>query len=112
MSSNSSFSDSSNSSDSVSDIPYSHQISPPLNFRPPGVRKLKGANWEPKLGEGRKLKGTNWAPKIGGAKIKGSEFFYFFAIWRSEKSFAKLVFAIRQNLIDLGYGHKITREVS
>ena len=82
-------------------IPYSHQISPPLNFRPP------------KLGEGRKLKGTNWAPKIwGGAKIKGSEFFYFFAIWRSEKSFAKLVFAIRQNLIDLGYGHKITREVS
>ena len=53
-------------------LPYSHQISPPLNFRPPGGRKLKGANWEPKLGEGRKLKGTNWAPKIGGAKIKGS----------------------------------------
>ena len=94
-------------------LPYSHQISPPLNFRPPGGRKLKGANWEPKLGEGRKLKGTNWAPKIGGgAKIKGIEFFYFFTIWRSEKSFAKLVFAIRQNLIDLGYGHKITREVS
>ena len=49
-------------------IPYSHQISPPLNFR-----KLKGANWPPKLGEGRKLKGENWEPKIGGAKIKGSE---------------------------------------
>ena len=54
-------------------LPYSHQILPPLNFRPPGGRKLKGANWEPKLGEGRKLKGTNWAPKLGGAKIKGSE---------------------------------------
>ena len=25
-------------------IPYSHQISPPLNFRPSGGRKLKGAN--------------------------------------------------------------------
>ena len=54
-------------------LPYFHQISPPLNFRPPGGLKLKGANWEPKFGEGRKLKGANWAPKIGGAKIKGSE---------------------------------------
>ena len=54
-------------------LPYSHQISPPLNFRPPGGPKLKGANWAPKLGEGRKLKGANWAPKIGGAKIKGRE---------------------------------------
>ena len=54
-------------------IPYSHQISPPLNFRPPGERKLKGANWAPELGEGRKLKGANWAPKIEGAKIKGSK---------------------------------------
>ena len=33
-----------------------------------GGRKLKGANWAPKLGEGRKLKGANWAPKIGGSK--------------------------------------------
>ena len=54
-------------------LPYSNQISPPLNFRPPRGRKLKGANWAPKLVEGRKLKGANWAPKIGGAKIKGSE---------------------------------------
>ena len=37
---------------------------PPLNFRSAGGRKLKGANWAPKSGEGRKLKG---------AKIKGSE---------------------------------------
>ena len=55
-------------------LPYSHQISPHLNFRPPGELKWKRANWAPKLGEGRKLKGANWAPKIGGAKIKGSEF--------------------------------------
>ena len=52
-------------------IPYAHQISPPLNFRPPVGLKLKGANWAPKLWEGQKLKGANWAPKIGGAKIKG-----------------------------------------
>ena len=45
-------------------VPYSHQISPPLNFRPPGGLKLKGANWEPKFGEGRKLKGVNWSPKF------------------------------------------------
>ena len=25
--------------------------------------------WAPKLGEGRKLKGANWAPKIVGSKI-------------------------------------------
>ena len=50
------------------DIPYSHQISPPLNFRPQRGRKLKGANWAPKLGEGRKLKGANLAPKIGGSE--------------------------------------------
>ena len=86
------------------EIPYSHQISPPLNFRPPGTEIRGGAKIK-----GNELGTENWG---GGAKIKGSEFFYFFAIWRSEKSFAKLVFAIRQNLIDLGYGHKITREVS
>ena len=49
-------------------LPYSHQISPPLNVRPPGGRKLKGANWAPKLGEGQKLKGANLAPKIGGSE--------------------------------------------
>ena len=49
-------------------IPYSHQISPPLNIRPSGGRKLKGANWAPKLWEGRKLKGAHWAPKIGGSE--------------------------------------------
>ena len=54
-------------------LPYSHKSSPPINFRPPGGLKLKGANWEPKFEAGRKLKGANWAPKIGGAKIKGGE---------------------------------------
>ena len=49
-------------------LPYSHQISPHLNFRPSGGRKLKGANWAPKLGEERKLKGANWAPRIGGSE--------------------------------------------
>ena len=34
-------------------LPYSHQISPP------GGKKLKGANWVPKLGEGQKLKGAH-----------------------------------------------------
>ena len=50
----------------------------PIKFRLPLIftprrRKLKGANWQPKLGKGRKLKGANCAPKIGGVKIKGSE---------------------------------------
>ena len=57
----------------IHNIPYSHQILPPLNFRPTGGRKLKGANCSPKLREGRKLKGVIWAPEIGGAKIKGNE---------------------------------------
>ena len=50
-------------------IPYSHQISPPLNFCPPGGRKLKGANWEPKLGakiKGNELGTENWRGGGGG----------------------------------------------
>ena len=43
----------------LSVVPYSHQISPPLNFRPP---------------RGAKIKGSELGTEIrGGAKIKGNE---------------------------------------
>ena len=51
----------------------------PSNFASQGGRKLKGANWAPKLGEWRKLKGANWAPKIGERKLKGVN-------WSQEKA--------------------------
>ena len=49
-----------------SNVPYSYQISPPLNFRPPG-RELG-----PEIKGGSKIKGSEFGTeKRGGAKIKG-----------------------------------------
>ena len=60
-------------------IPYSHQISPLLDFRPPGVAKIKGTELGTEIWGGakikgselgtenrgeRKLKGVNWSPKF------------------------------------------------
>ena len=42
-------------------LPYSHQISPPLNFR---GAKIKGSELGTENKGERKLKGVNWSPKF------------------------------------------------
>ena len=47
-------------------IPYSHQISPRLNFRTEirGGAKIKGSELGTENSGERKLKGVNWSPKF------------------------------------------------